>query len=112
MWFLDEARAVADPGIIVRVDGRAIGDPTFFGLEDDPDVPRSLLQRVAGEIDASQLVEQVQTNWGGFVENALGNRSLTASGREWLKAAILKQRADEVAGGQDASSASWPSNWS
>jgi hypothetical protein len=102
IWFLEEQRAIADPGVIVRVDGRAIGEPTFFGLEDDPDIPRSLLQRVAGEVDASALVNQVQTNWGGFVENALGSRALTEEAREWLKRELLRRRDDEVASGREA----------
>jgi hypothetical protein len=102
IWFLTESRAVADPGVIVRVDGRAIGEPTFFGLDDDPEVPWPLLQRVAGEIDASPLVDQVQTNWDGFHDNALGSRALIDAGREWLKREIMRRREDEVAGGREA----------
>lgn len=102
VWFLKEGQAIADPGILVRADGRAIGRPTFFGLEDDPDIPRSLLHRVAGEIDASVLLAEVQTNWDGLIENALGNQALTEAGRAWLKRQILQRRDEEVAGGREA----------
>lgn len=96
VWFTDKSGTVADPGILIRVGERAIGLPTFFGLERDQDVPKSLLKRVYGEISADHLAADVLANWGGFVENSLGYQALVEAGRVWLKQELLKLRDAEV----------------
>jgi Histidine kinase-, DNA gyrase B-, and HSP90-like ATPase len=72
IWLADKARAIADPGIIVRVNGRAIGPPTFFGLDQEPDIPKSLLARLSGEINADYLADDVIASWSGIIDNSQG----------------------------------------
>jgi hypothetical protein len=81
---LDKARTVSDPGIVIRVRGRAIGPPTFFGLDQDENIPKSLLRRVYGEIFVDGLEEDVLANWAGFIENSDGYQHLVEAGRVWL----------------------------
>ncbi len=58
-------------GFVVKVGGKAVGKPSFLGLEEDPDVPRWLLNRIFGEIDIPDLPEgHVTTDWGAIVENS------------------------------------------
>ena len=71
----DKSGAVADPGILVRVNGRAIGPPTFFGLEKETEIPKSLLRRLVGEVNADHLVNDTLANWSGFVETAPATRN-------------------------------------
>ena len=96
--FLERQRMVADPGIIIRVNGRAIGPPTYFGLENDPEVPKSFLNRVYGEITADALVDEVTANWGTFIENGAGYQRLTEAGRDWLRHELTQQRESEGGG--------------
>lgn len=101
VWFLDKTKAVADPGIIVRVDGRAIGAPTFFGLEQDPDVPRSVLNRVYGEVNADHLRDDVTSGWDAFIENSHGYQALRDTLKGWLKEQVLGVRDVEAASTRD-----------
>jgi len=99
---LEKARTVADPGILIRVGGRAIGAPTFFGLDDDEDVPKSLLRRVYGEVHADELEEHVLANWGGFIENSSPYQALMETGRDWLKGRLLGLQEVDSGGAQEA----------
>lgn len=92
---------MADPGIVVRVGGRAIGGPTFFGLEQDPGVPRSLLNRVYGEVSADHLLEDVTSGWDAFIENSQGYETLRDSLKGWLKGQILDVRDVEATSTRD-----------
>ncbi len=96
VWFVAKRGVVADPGILIRVGERAIGAPTLFGLEKDPEVPKSLLKRVYGEVNADHLVDHVLASWGGFVENSLEYRALHEAVRVWLKQEILQRRDTEA----------------
>lgn len=58
------------PGLIIRVDGKAIGKPSFFGLDEQDDFPPKLLKRLYGEIDADGLREHVTAGWDSLVENS------------------------------------------
>ena len=97
IWITETPKAVSEPGVIIRIDGRAVGPPTFFGLEADPDVPKSLLNRVCGEVNADQLRDDVLASWGGFIENSIGHQELVEVGRKWLRDLLL-QRRDQEAG--------------
>ncbi|MDA0266483.1 MAG: ATP-binding protein, partial [Cyanobacteria bacterium] len=62
-------------GIVVRVNGKAIGKPTHFNLEEDPEIPGKLLKRVYGELEVDGLEDDVTADWGAFIENSLGYSS-------------------------------------
>ncbi|QSN63824.1 ATP-binding protein [Caballeronia sp. M1242] len=58
------------PGIVIRVDGKVVGKPSFFGLEERDDFPPKLLKRLYGEIDADGLRDHVTAGWDSLIENS------------------------------------------
>ena len=50
--------------------GKIVGRPSFFGLEDDEEIPPKLLKKVYGEIEADELVNCVTADWGAIIENS------------------------------------------
>lgn len=56
----DGKKALKQSGIAVRVQGKVIGKPAFFGLEEDREIPNKLLTRVYGEIEADGLADVLQ----------------------------------------------------
>ena len=66
-----ETKSVSrQPGIVIRVDGKAVGKPSFFGLDEQNSFPPKLLKRLYGEIDADGLREHVTAGWDSLVENS------------------------------------------
>ena len=65
-----ERRRLMEPGIVVKVKGKAIGKPIFFDLDQRDYVPRTLLSKVYGEIDADGLEPHVTAGWDSIVENS------------------------------------------
>jgi len=59
----DGKQAVKHPGIVIKVNGKPIGEPSFFGLDRREDVPPQVLKRVYGEIEADGLLEDVTADW-------------------------------------------------
>ena len=57
------------PGVVVRVQGKVIGLPSYLGLEEAEDIPTSVLKRLYGEIQADGLDDAVTANFGSFIEN-------------------------------------------
>ncbi|MBU2570062.1 MAG: ATP-binding protein [Gammaproteobacteria bacterium] len=53
-------------GIAIRVGGKIVGKPGFFGLEDDPEIPQKLLKKLYGEVEADGLEDSdsVTADWG------------------------------------------------
>jgi hypothetical protein len=65
----DSNQAIKQAGIAIRVGGKIVGRPSFFGLEDDPEVPTKLLRKLYGEVEADSLLDGVTADWGDIVEN-------------------------------------------
>ncbi len=65
----DSGQAIKQAGIAIRVGGKIVGRPGFFGLEDDPEVPPKLLRKLYGEVEADGLLDGVTADWGDIVEN-------------------------------------------
>lgn len=65
----DSNQAIKQAGIAIRVGGKIVGRPSFFGLEDDPEVPSKLLRKLYGEVEADSLLDGVTADWGDIVEN-------------------------------------------
>jgi hypothetical protein len=57
-------------GLTLRVDGKAIGKPGYFGLDTRDDFPQKLLKKLYGEVDADGLRDHVTAGWGSVVENS------------------------------------------
>ncbi|QRK12323.1 ATP-binding protein [Archangium violaceum] len=78
-------------GVAVRVDGKVVGKPAYFGLDEDEDIPSKLLKRIYGEVQADGLADDVTVDWGAFVENSTRFRMM----QSWLKDQ-LKQKLQRV----------------
>lgn len=63
-------KAPRSPGIVVKVDGKTVGRPQFFGLDDDEEIPRALVRKLVGEVDLTGLDDFVTADWGAIVENS------------------------------------------
>lgn len=58
------------PGISIRVGGKIVGKPIFFGLDEVDDFPSKLLNKIYGEIEVDGLFDHVTADWGALVENS------------------------------------------
>ncbi len=58
------------PGLVISVDGKSIGKPFLFGLDQQDDFPAKLLRRLYGEVQADGLSAHVTNGWDSLVENS------------------------------------------
>lgn len=75
-------------GIAIRVEGKTVGEPGFFGLDQDPEVPPKLLKQVYGEVDADGLLKGVTADWGAIIENSAGYQALRELVAQQIKAKL------------------------
>lgn len=66
-----EKSKLKQAGISIRVQGKVIGKPLFFGLDKHESFPPKLLDKIYGEVEADWLAEHVTADWGSFIENSL-----------------------------------------
>lgn len=66
----DEKSAQRQAGIVLRVDGKVVGKPSFFGLEEREDFPQKLKTKLYGEIEADGLRDHVTAGWDSVIENS------------------------------------------
>lgn len=66
----DQKGSLRAPGIAIRVDGKVVGKPAFFGLEKSEDFPPKLLKKLFGEVEADGLHPHVTAGWDSLVENS------------------------------------------
>jgi len=77
----DDKKKLKNTGIVVRVGGKTVGKPIYFGLDDSDDIPRKLLQKVYGEIEADGLADDVTADWGAIIENSKAYQAV----EEWVQ---------------------------
>jgi hypothetical protein len=92
----DHKKSLKNPGLIIRVGGRAIGEPTFFGLENESLVPKKFLNRIYGEIEADGLMEAVNSGWDFIYENSKGYIELTNFMKRFLVRELRSKFKDET----------------
>lgn len=66
----DQKTALRSPGIAIRVGGKIVGKPGFFGLDKSDDFPPKLLKKLFGEVEADGLLPHVTAGWDSLVENS------------------------------------------
>jgi hypothetical protein len=66
----DGASLSRQPGIVICVDGKTVGKPFLFGLDQQEDFPAKLLRRLYGEVQADGLSAHVTNGWDSLVENS------------------------------------------
>jgi hypothetical protein len=85
-------------GIQVRVNGKSVGDPTVFGLEEDEQVPATLLKHVTGELLADCLEEAATScGWTDFFESDKSVQAVYAAARDHLRSELRSVFAREMA---------------
>lgn len=84
------SKPLKQAGIAIRVSGKIVGKPGFFGLEDDPEIPQKLLKRVYGELEADGLEDSdsVTADWGDVIENSKAFQALKPVVQTHIKNAI------------------------
>lgn len=92
----DSKKKLREPGIVIKVDGKAIGKPTFFGLDEEENFPKKLLPKLYGEIEASGLIDHVTSDWGGIVENSELYEAIEAHIKPILKDTYKKTYGNEI----------------
>jgi len=89
----DQKRKLPKPGIAIRVDGKIVGEPSFFGLDQTDDIPRKLLDKCFGEIELTGCASDVTADWGAIIEGSATERELTEKVQP-----ILRERLKRVYG--------------
>lgn len=84
-------------GIVIRVGGKIVGKPGFFGLEEDPEIPPKLLKKVYGEVEADALADSVTADWGDIVENSKAFQALKPVIQSHIKNALEDVYSREIA---------------
>lgn len=65
-------------GLSLRVGGKIVGAPSYFGLDDDEDIPRKLLKNLAGEISVPENDTFVTADWGAVNESSKAYQEVKA----------------------------------
>ena len=76
------------PGIVVKVNGKPIGEPSFFGLDEREDVPQSVLKRLYGEVEAPGLLNDVTADWSAVIENSVAYEQLRSHVQETVRSEL------------------------
>lgn len=79
---MDSGKPISKAGIVTRVDGKVVGRPSFFGLDEREDVPKKLLNRICGEINADGL--DVTADFGALIENSISRQVVQGWAQEHL----------------------------
>lgn len=66
----DGKTSLKQSGIAVRVGGKIVGSPRYFGLEEYEDIPPRLLKRIFGELTSNALEADVTADWGAIIDNS------------------------------------------
>lgn len=87
----DGKTGLRQPGITLRVDGKSVGKPRFFGLDELDDFPPKLLRKLYGEVDADGLRDHITAGWDAPVENSELLKALEAHLQPILRDAFEQQ---------------------
>ncbi len=66
----DGRKPLKQSGLAIRVGGKIVGNPRFFGLEESDAVPPRLLRRLFGELHCDSLEPFVTADWGAIIDNS------------------------------------------
>ncbi len=84
------------PGIVLKVNGKAVGKPQFFDLDEDEEIPKSLIKRVYGEVELTGIEDFVTADWGGVIENSISYQEAKAYVQEEVKKALHGEHARDM----------------
>jgi DNA-binding ferritin-like protein (Dps family) len=83
----DSKKSPRLPGIILKVNGKAVGKPQLFGLDDDEEIPTKLAKRVYGEVELTEIEDYVTADWGSVIENS----KVFQEAQVYIKAEVKKE---------------------
>jgi hypothetical protein len=66
----DDKGGLKQSGIAIRVDGKIIGKPSYFGLDEDEEIPKKLLKKIFAEVEVDGLADDITADWGAVFENS------------------------------------------
>lgn len=92
----DGKSGLRQPGVTLRVDGKAVGRPGFFGLDRGDDFPTKLLRKLYGEIEADGLRDHITAGWDAAVENSELLREVEGYVQPILREAYEQQYRREI----------------
>lgn len=92
----DGKTGLRQPGITLRVDGKAVGRPGFFGLDQRDDFPSKLLRKLYGEVEADGLRDHITAGWDSAVENSELLQEVEAYVQPILREAYEQQYRREI----------------
>jgi hypothetical protein len=92
----DGKAGLRQPGITLRVDGKAVGRPGFFGLDQRDDFPTKLLRKLYGEVEADGLRDHITAGWDAAVENSELLQEVEAYIQPILREAFEQQYRREI----------------
>lgn len=92
----ENQKPLKQSGIVLRVGGKIVGKPEYFGLENDPEIPTKLLKKIYGELNADGLADSVTADWGAVVENSKAYQELRVAVKAKLKEAVTTVYKREV----------------
>lgn len=72
----DQKRSLRQSGISLRVDGKIVGKPSYFGLDLEDDIPQKLLKKCFGEIEITGRGDDVTADWGALIEGSKTEQEL------------------------------------
>ena len=84
------------PGISIRVGGKTVGKPDYFGLDEADDFPSKLLDKIYGEIEVDGLFDHVTADWGALVENSQLYEIVREHVQPILRAKVKKEYGQEI----------------
>lgn len=92
----DQKRKLRKPGISIRFNGKIIGDPVFFGLDQSDDIPQKLLDKLFGEVDVEGIDDDVTADWGALIEGSPTEKKLADSLKPILHAQLKSVYGQEM----------------
>ena len=92
----DERSAQRQAGIVLRVDGKVVGKPSFFGLDEREDFPQKLKSKLYGEVQADGLRDHVTAGWDSVIENSSLLSAVTTQIQPILIAAYKERYRREI----------------
>jgi len=92
----EERSAQRQAGIVLRVDGKVVGKPSFFGLEEREEFPQKLKSKLYGELQADGLREHVTAGWDSVIENSSLLAAVTEQVQPILIAAYKERYSREI----------------
>ena len=95
---MDNGKPLSKAGIVTRVDGKVIGRPSFFGLDEREDFPKKLLNRICGEISADGL--DVTADYGALIENSISRQEVQGWAQEHLHRGVNSVFSKEIESAQ------------